>query len=84
MPQGFVRLLFDFTCSFVFMISVYPDVNSLKFFPYVSAIFLFADRWGTQSYQDDGGGLQHIGDIRRKWGDLKSQGHHVRSYQDNS
>ena len=38
------------------MISVYPDVNSLKFFPYVSAIFLFADRWGTQSYQDDGGG----------------------------
>ena len=22
------------------------------------------------------GGLQHMGDIRRKWGDLKNQGHH--------
>ena len=24
-------------------------------------------------------GLQHMGDIRRKWGDLKSRGHHVLS-----
>ena len=28
----------------------------------------------TQSHV---GGLQHMGDIRRKSGDLKSQGHHV-------
>ena len=67
MAQRFVRLLFvfDFTCSFVFMISVYPDVNSFKLFPYVSAYFCLPIGGGTQSQ------------IRRKWGNLKSQGHHV-------
>ena len=58
------------------MISIYSDVNLFKLFPYISTIFLFADRWGAQSHQDDGGGLQHIRDIKRKWGDVKSQGHH--------
>ena len=43
------------------MISVYSDVNSFKLFLYVSAYF----------YLPIGGGLQHIGDIRRKWGGLK-------------
>ena len=37
--QRFVRLLFDFTCNFVLMISVYFDVNSFKLFLYVSAYF---------------------------------------------
>ena len=83
MSQRFARLLFNFTCSFVFMISIYSAylyvklcVYLFKLFPYISTIFLFADRWGAQSHQDDGGGLQHIRDIKRKWGDVKSQGHH--------
>ena len=39
MAQRLVRLQFDFNCSFVFMISVYSDVNSFKLFLYVSAYF---------------------------------------------
>ena len=39
MAQRLVRLQFDFNCSFVFMISVYFDVNSFKLFLYVSAYF---------------------------------------------
>ena len=66
LAERFVRLLFGFTCSFVFMISVYSDVNSCKLFLYVSAYF----------YLPIGGGLQHMGDIRRKWVDLKSRRHH--------
>ena len=59
---------------FVFMISVYSDVNSFKLFPCISTIFIFADSWGDSVIKMLGG-LQHVGDIRRKWGDLKNQGH---------
>ena len=45
MAQRFVRLLFDVTCRFVFMISVYSDVNSSC----MSRIFLFVDRWKDSS-----------------------------------
>ena len=38
MAQRFARLLFDFTCRFVFMISVYSDVNSFKLFLYITHI----------------------------------------------
>ena len=71
-----VRLLFDFTCSFVFMISIYSDVKLFKLFLYVSAhLCLLVGGW-TQSHQDDGG-TPADGDIRRKWEDLKSRGHHA-------
>ena len=56
MAQMFVRLPFDFTCSFVFMISVYSDVNSFKLFLYVIAYFcLPISGRGTQGHQDDEG-----------------------------
>ena len=61
MAQRFVRLLFDFTFSFVFMISVYSDVNSLNVFPYVSAYFCLLIGGGTQSHQDDRGTPAHGG-----------------------
>ena len=54
MTQRFVRLLFDFTCSFVFMISVYSDVNSFKLLPYLSTYFWLSIGCGTQSRQNDG------------------------------
>ena len=75
MAQRFVRLLFNFTCSFVSMISVYYDVNLFKLFLRVRTYFCLPIGGETQSHQDVGG-LQHIGDIRRKWGDLKTRGHH--------
>ena len=53
LAKRFVRLLFGFTCSFFFMISVYSDVNFFKLFLYVSAYF----------YLPIGGELQHIDDI---------------------
>ena len=59
MAQRFVRLRFDFTCSFVF-ISVYSDINSFKLFLYVSAYFCLSIGGGrTQSHQDDGGTSTH-------------------------
>ena len=61
MAQRFVRLLFDFTCKFVFMVSVYSDENSFKFFMYVSANFGLPMGGGTQSYQDVGGAPIHVG-----------------------
>ena len=61
MAQRFVKLLFDFTCSFVFMISVYSDVNPFKFFLYVSAYFCLPIGGGTQSHQDVGGNPTHEG-----------------------
>ena len=61
MAQRFIRLLFDFTGSFVYMISVYSDVNSLKLFPYVSAYFCLPIGGRTQSHQDDGGTPTHGG-----------------------
>ena len=70
MAQRLVRLLFDFNGSFVFMISVYSDVNSFKLFLYVSAYFCLligggggggvVGGGGTQTHQDVGG-LQHRG-----------------------
>ena len=61
MAQRFVRLLFDFISSFIFMISVYSDVNLFKLFPYVSAYFCLLIGAGTQSHQDDGGTPTHGG-----------------------
>ena len=61
MAQRFVRLLFDFTCKFVFMVSVYSDENSFKFFMYVSANFGLPMGGRTQSYQDVGGAPIHVG-----------------------
>ena len=61
MTHSFVRLLFDFTCSFVFMISVYSDVKLFKLFLYVSAYFCSPIGGGTQSHQDDGGTPTHGG-----------------------
>ena len=61
MAQRVVRLLFDFTCKFVFMVSVYSDENSFKFFMYVSANFGLPMGGGTQSYQDVGGAPIHVG-----------------------
>ena len=61
MAQRFVRLLFDFTFSFVFMISVYSDVNLLNVFPYVSAYFCLPIGGGTQNHQDDRGTPTHGG-----------------------
>ena len=61
MAQRFVRLLFDFTYKFVFMVSVYSDENSFKFFMYVSANFGLPMGGGTQSYQDVGGAPIHVG-----------------------
>ena len=55
MAQRFGRLLFDFTCSFVFMISVYSDTNSFKLLLYDSVYFYLPIGGGTQSHQDDGG-----------------------------
>ena len=70
MAQRFVRLLFDFTCSFDFMINVYCDVNLFKLFSYVSTYFCLPIGRGTHSHQDDGG-LQQMEDIWRRWGTLK-------------
>ena len=61
MAQRFVRLLFDFTCKFVFMVSVYSDENSFKFFMYVSANFGLPMGGRTQSYQDVGGAPIPVG-----------------------
>ena len=61
MAHSFVRLLFDFTCIFVFMISVYSDVNSFKLFLYDSAYFCLLISGGTQSHQDVGGTPTHGG-----------------------
>ena len=85
MAQRLVRLQFDFNCSFVFMISVYFDVNSFKLFLYVSAYFcLLIGGGGGGGGGGEGGysdslrcwGTPTQGDIRRKCGDLKSRGHH--------
>ena len=80
MAQRFVRSRFDFTCSFVFMINVYSDVDSFKLLLYVSTYFSLPIGGVTQSHQDDGmmGGLQHIGYISKKWRDLISWGHSTR------
>ena len=61
MAQSFVRLPFDFTFSFVFMISVYSDVNSFKLFLHVSAYFQQPIGRGTPThggYQQEMGGLK--------------------------
>ena len=55
MAQRFGRLLFDFTCSFVFMISVYSDTNSFRLLLYFSLYFCLPIGGGTQSHQDVGG-----------------------------
>ena len=58
MTQRFVRLLFDFTCSFVFMISAYSD-KFVQTLPICQRIFLFADRWGdSESNQEEMGKLK--------------------------
>ena len=59
MEQKFVRLLFDFTCSFVFMLSIYSDVNLFKRFFYVSSYFCLLIGGGTQSHKDVGGTPTH-------------------------
>ena len=58
MAQRFVRLLFDFTCSFVFMISVYSNGNSFKLFLDVSTCFCLAidGGWGLRVIKMMGGG----------------------------
>ena len=67
MAQRFVRLLFDYTCSFVFIISVYSDGNSFKLFLYVRAYLCLPNGGKTHSYQDDEGTPTH-GDIRLNGG----------------
>ena len=75
MAQSFVRLLFDFTCSFDFMVNVYSDVNLFKLFSYLSTYFCLPIGGGTQSRQDDGG-TPTDGGYLEKMGDFKNQGHH--------
>ena len=75
MEQRFVRLLFDFTCSFDFMINVYCDVNLFQLFSYVTTYFCLPIGGGTQSHQDDGG-TPTDGGYLEKMGDFKNQGHH--------
>ena len=58
------------------MVRGFSDVNSFKLFLYVSTYFCLPIGGGTQSHQDIGG-LQHMGNISRKWEDLKSRGHHA-------
>ena len=67
MAQRFVRLLFDFTCIFVFMISVYSDVNLFKLFPCVSAYFCLPIGGGRRVIKLMGGGLQHMGDLEKQF-----------------
>ena len=75
MAQRFVRLLFNFTCSFVFILSLYYDVNLFELFLQVSTFFCLPIGEGTQRYQDVGGTATQV-DIRRKWRGLKSRGYH--------
>ena len=63
-------MLFDFTCSFVFMISIYSDINLFKLFPYVSTYFCLLIGGGTQSHQDGGGTPTH-GGYQEGMGELK-------------
>ena len=58
MAQRLVRLQFDFNCSFVFMISVYFDVNSFKLFLYVSAYFCLLI--GGGGVGGEGGGVLRL------------------------
>ena len=61
MAQRFVRLLFNFSYSFVFMISVYYDVNLFKLFLYVSIYFWLLIGGRIQSHQYVGGTPTHGG-----------------------
>ena len=70
MAQRFVRLLFDFTCSFDFMINVYCDVNLFQLFSYVTTYFCLPIGGGFRVIKMMGG-LQQMEDIWRKWGTLK-------------
>ena len=68
MAQRFVRLLFDFYLYFCFYDKCLLWCKFVQTLPMCQRIFLFADRWGTQSHQvDGGGGLQHMGDLEKQF-----------------
>ena len=52
MARRFVRLIFNFTCSFAFMINVYYDVNLFERFQYFSTYLSLPIGGETQSQQD--------------------------------